>query len=417
MSIFSPATGAGLALAVALALAPALAVYGGAAEPATATGYEIVPLAPPGTVGEALAINRAGQVVGSFRTAAGGGGVETHPFLWLPAAAGGLPAGFHDLGTLGGAFAEARAINDALQVAGWSTREPGSFSRGFLWHGGIFEVLEPVTPGFPITLAHGVNQAGEVAAAEYAFGCRPLLRLPAPAYGLPAGTSVLPTPPGLFEGEAFDVNRHGEVVGRTTNNCDTARSRSYLWLPEPAYGLGAGAHDLDPEAPPEAFASRALVITDEGTVYGQIALFSGAVRPYRWRDGDTELLPLAPGHDSGRVLDADGLGRAVGYLGRFPEEGRAALWQAGGVEFVDQRLPPGSGWELLTAAGIDERDEIVGAGRFAGGAATPYLLRPRGSLLEIPTAGPWALAALALLLAAAGCWTLAGERRRRAAGR
>src|SRR6266702_3218159 len=86
-----------------------------------ARGYTITDL---GTLGggfaEARAINDVGQVVGLSETAAG----EQHAFVWT--AAGGMK----DLGTLGGTFSRAFAINHLGHVAG-GMQDLGTFGGGF----------------------------------------------------------------------------------------------------------------------------------------------------------------------------------------------------------------------------------------------------------------------------------------------
>ena len=64
-----------------------------------------------GTFSEAVAVNASGQVVGDSTTAAPG---ERHAFSWTRA------GGMVDLGTLGGSFSFAAAVNDGGQVVGSS---------------------------------------------------------------------------------------------------------------------------------------------------------------------------------------------------------------------------------------------------------------------------------------------------------
>ena len=75
----------------------------------------------------ANAINDNGQVVGVSETTSG----ERHAFLWQNGT-------MVDLGTLGGSWSFARAINDAGQVVGESEIANGE-QRAFLW--------TPTTPG------------------------------------------------------------------------------------------------------------------------------------------------------------------------------------------------------------------------------------------------------------------------------
>ena len=75
-----------------------------------------------GTYSSAAAINNLGQVVGDSYTASG----ESHAFSWT--AAGGMV----DLGTLGGTDSNATAVNDLGQVVGRSTTASGEV-HATLW--------------------------------------------------------------------------------------------------------------------------------------------------------------------------------------------------------------------------------------------------------------------------------------------
>ncbi len=103
-----------------------------------------------GTFGEAWAINNRGQVVGSSRTVAN----QTHPFLWT------IEDGMEDLGTLGGDDGGAVEINDLGQVVGWSETADGD-THAFLWsrEGGMVDLG---TPAGRTSEASDINNRGEV---------------------------------------------------------------------------------------------------------------------------------------------------------------------------------------------------------------------------------------------------------------
>ncbi|MEM8997323.1 MAG: hypothetical protein AAGF23_21245, partial [Acidobacteriota bacterium] len=225
---------------------------------AAAQDYVVVDL---GVIGdgpsEARGINNAGEVTGFSQTG------ELAPpfdfpvrrgFVWLPAPAYGLTAGLTDLGTVATLplrSSIANDISDAGLIAG-SSENGGTTQFGDpirVPFTAVGDVLDPLPlPAF-ISFsadARAVNGRGEIAVSEsLGFGCRDYLWLPAAAYGLDAGYYRLPRLDGLNEGSAFDINDRGQVVGFKTGACDAlgGGNPAFLWLPEPAYGLGAGIHD------------------------------------------------------------------------------------------------------------------------------------------------------------------------------
>ncbi len=76
-------------------------------------------------------MNNSGQVVGVMPNTSD----EARAFLWLPAAAYGLPAGLNDLGTLGGTTSVAYHINEAGQILGEAATADGE-GHFFLWEDG-----------------------------------------------------------------------------------------------------------------------------------------------------------------------------------------------------------------------------------------------------------------------------------------
>src|SRR5215467_5346189 len=102
----------------------------------TATAVEIVDLGTlGGTFGEATAVNAHGQVVGHSYIA---GDAEFHAFSWTQT------GGMIDLGTLGGGtFSEPTAVSTTGQVVGNSTTADFPFAfRAFSWTqtGGMIDI-------------------------------------------------------------------------------------------------------------------------------------------------------------------------------------------------------------------------------------------------------------------------------------
>ena len=178
------------ALAVVAALSATLASPAQAADAALRPSHVIRPIAGDGIA--AVGINERGQVVGST-SVDNGPFVAEHGFLWQngrmtdlgadlqplainnsghilvrrtlpdpPYAVYGLwrDGTVTDLGTLGGGFFVAAALNNRDQIVGYGTQADGSL-RGFVWRAGVTTVLPPLPGGFS-SLAFDINDQGQI---------------------------------------------------------------------------------------------------------------------------------------------------------------------------------------------------------------------------------------------------------------
>jgi len=109
---------------------------------------------PDGATGSATALNDAGQVVGAAST-----GDEIHAFLYSDGS-------MADLGTLGGANSAAHGINNRGQIVGAAENATGT-TRAFVWDGdhGMRDLnrLIPVDSGWELHEARAINDAGQIA--------------------------------------------------------------------------------------------------------------------------------------------------------------------------------------------------------------------------------------------------------------
>lgn len=136
----------------------------------------------------AVDVNQVGLVLGMSQASHGGG----RPFLWTQA------DGLTDLGRMSGGFTTAAlALNDVGQVVGTADG-----TRGFLWSAddGYVDLnnLLPDGPGWTVTSAHDINDAGVILATGTA------------ALGVTRPLILMPARPGDFNGDGIadtqDIN-------------------------------------------------------------------------------------------------------------------------------------------------------------------------------------------------------------------
>jgi len=170
------------------------------------------------TYGMAVSINDKGQVSGSsgtcgpFNAPAQTYMVLNHALLWD---ADGTP---HDLGNLGGAGGlagnHACAVNNQGQVAGHSELTGNTTFHAFLWADRTGMVDLGTLPGDSMSLANGLNDAGEVVGASIGAGFSTFAAVRWDSNGISDLNSlVTANPTGLYLLIAFWIGSSGEIVG------------------------------------------------------------------------------------------------------------------------------------------------------------------------------------------------------------
>jgi probable HAF family extracellular repeat protein len=304
-----------------------------------------------------------------------------------------------DLGTLGGPLSVAHDLNDDAVVVGHA--DNGTEVRPFIWRAGTMTPI--IVPGASgsIHVAYAVNRADQVVGT---VGAATVL---SHAFLWRAGSATL-LGSGDAESGAYDVNDEGDVAGSWT---EAGARRATLWrrgvrqdLPTIAgnvsVGHGIGKHRQvvgsstvaeGPGAPVHAVLWADGEVHDLGTLGGRSSTAeaitvgrwpdaelattfivgysqtsSGASHAFVWNRGRMRDLGTLPGHVASEALDISAAGIIVGSSTDRAGNTRACMWIDGSVVDLTALLPADSGWELQSAAAINNRRQIAGHGRFRG---------------------------------------------------
>lgn len=309
--------------------------------------YTIVPLvgADP-MVGNAVAvgINRFGDSVGSFYDP----GQAGHGFAYRDG------TGFADLGVLPGGIGYVTGINDAGQIAAFSTIDPGR-THALRYTPGVGFVDLGTGPGRQAETT-GINNSGQVTGfyemndgSEHAF-----------LYTAGRGMQDLGVLSGQNSG-GRGINDLGWVTG-------TSGNRAFI------YQDGVGMVDIGP--------GSGWAINNAGVVAGEGVGERAAI----FLNGQIQLLGFA---GSARGLNNNNT--AVGFMDHGTSLSAFVWSEQEGVQDLNSLVDPQSGWYLAAALGINDAGQIVGWGYNSerGTVQTPFRLDP------IPEPSTWALMILA----------------------
>lgn len=229
-----------------------------------------------GTLGgpdtQAFGLNDRGQVVGiSYINSTPNpttGLPPADPFFWTE------DGGMIDLGTLGGAWGGAGALNNRGQVIGNSSlaADPGACltpsqpprfinpnCHPFFWDDGKLTDLNTDTMGGSPVTAQAINDAGEIVGnATFPNGA-----VNGEAYiWKDSVITELGTLPGDCYSETFAINSRGQAVGQSAS-CETGVAHSVLWQQGSIFDLNA----LIPRNA-DLFLDNTFAINDRGEIAG-----------------------------------------------------------------------------------------------------------------------------------------------------
>lgn len=299
-----------------------------------------------GDFSAATAVNDLGQVVGTSTTVTG----EEHVFIWTS------ETGMSDLGILGTPrFAQVNAINNAGDLVGWMwmTVDPGSASHGFRWNAttGLLDLGALDPQNVDGSSAEDVNAQGTI--AGWSSGL-PVIWSPT---GVPTVLGELQAGMG---GGAEAINGVGHVAGTATiiSAVGLAEDRAFLWT------TGGGMQNLGTLDNGQFSYSDAKDLNDLDQVVGEsdsrgfIWSPQTGMTDFQTLTG-TDLVPLAINND-GLVVGNDFRGRTSDGI----HVRRAFLWtqESGliGIDPIGFGLVGGEGAPFAEAADINDMGMIVG---------------------------------------------------------
>jgi len=297
-----------------------------------------------------------------------------------------------DLGTLGGNFSFANAMNNRGRVIGlalntvpdpYSMLGLGTETHAFIWRNGYMEDLG--TLGGPDSWASAINEHGEVAGWAYINStpnadngvCTPNVPTQDPVLWRTDGRMIdLGTFGGTCgyvaafagPGSGGAINNSGQVVG-TSNLAGNQTHHAFLWNEGSLTDLGTLGGDN----------SEAYWINDLGEIVGR-ADVPGALHNHHaflWKNGKMKDLGKAKGWPCSTAIDINSRGQVIidtGICGLGG--GPGLLWENGALYDLNTLIPAHSGFHIGDVNYINDRGEIAATGILPNGDQHAIVLIP-----------------------------------------
>jgi probable HAF family extracellular repeat protein len=345
----------------------------GAAPAVGGTDYTILNLGTlGGTYSAAYGLNDSGQVVGYSYPA--GDNLRYHAFRTV---ANSPITAASDLGTIGtDDDSYGAAINASGQVTGGSFPSDFSISRAYRTTpgGSVSATTSLGSFGGTQTDGYAINNLGQVVGHSYGSGNGGDHAFRTTATGGITPASDLGTLGGSLS-VALGINESAQVVGASSLPEDDFAHHAFRTASggviTPATDLGTLGGDN----------SQANAINESGQTVGS-AFIAGSAISHAFRTTATGGIDAASdlgsfGGNECQALAINDAGQTVGYGRLVGDAVQHAFFVdvTGPMIDLNTLLPAGSGWELVTAYGINNAGQICGEG-LIGGETHAFLLTP-----------------------------------------
>ncbi|MFM0337061.1 PKD domain-containing protein [Paraburkholderia fungorum] len=265
-----------------------------------------------------------------------------------------------DIGTLGGKYAAATAMNSAGLVVGNSGIANGTM-HAFSWTSGA-GMVDLGSLGAGIASANAVNASGTVVGVANLT----LLKYHGFAWSQSAGMTDL----GTFGGPlsyASDINSAGQIVGYATVPAG--------W---PHAFVRSGSVMTDLGLLPGAQFSYATRINDSGQVIGGAAFTNGRVAAFSWTQANGMVNIGAPGSKLTIANDINQAGQVVGSSSDSKGNARAFLWAGGTVTDLGTL-----GGKTSSASAISGSGQVVGTADTANGERHAFVWNQGEGMIDL----------------------------------
>ena len=352
--------------AVALFASAVLGLGAGRAVSAGVQTYAITDLGTLGTTTVGYGINGNAQIAGRsylLQTVPGDHCPPRHPncrvtvFHAFRYSAGQIT----DIGTLGGTFSDARAINNNGDVAGFSTVSGTSLSPdfAFLYSNGHMKNLG--TLGGGSSHAYGINDFGEVVGDSYtATGADD-------AFLSSGGKMTDLGALGSLGSSANDINNAHQVVG-SSEVANGSGVHAFLWSNGKMTDIGTlgGTQSI------------AYAINDSGQITGYSTPPNRSAHAFLYSGGKMTDLGVLFDSSVGEAINNTGVivGQADVFANGTTQE-HAFVYSGGTLHDLNNLIPASSAVVLTEATGINDSGQIVCNGyNPANGQTHAFLLNP-----------------------------------------